>query len=118
MTRKFFALALSTLLLALGVPANAQQSKKIPRIGCLTVASSSSDPVVTLRIDAFRQGLRDLGYVEEKNITIEYRFTEGREDRLRQFVSELVHLKVDIILTTGTAVTLATKNATTTIPIV
>ncbi|PYJ64202.1 MAG: ABC transporter substrate-binding protein, partial [Verrucomicrobia bacterium] len=68
--------------------------------------------------DAFRQGLRDLGYVEGKTITIEYRFSEGREDRLRQFISELVHLKVDVILTSGTAVTLATKNATSTVPIV
>jgi len=98
--------------------AEAQQSKKIPRIGCLTIASSSSDPMGALRVDKFRQGLRDLGYVEGKNITIEYRFTEGREDRLRQFISELIHLKVDVILTSGTAVTLATKNATTTVPIV
>jgi putative ABC transport system substrate-binding protein len=106
------------LILATLPPAAAQQPKKIPRIGIITIAASPSDPVVDLRVDAFRRGLRDLGYVEGKDVTIEYRFTEGRENRLRQFVSELVQLKVDLILTSGTAVTLAAKNGTTTIPIV
>src|SRR5439155_4165537 len=113
------ALAVALVLVLTLVTRNeAQQLKKIPRIGYLSIASSSSDPVGALRVDAFRQGLRDLGYVEGKTITIEYRFSEGREDRLRQFISELVHLKVDVILTSGTAVTLATKNATSTVPIV
>jgi len=113
------ALAVALVLVLTLVTRNeAQQPKKIPRIGYLSIASSSSDPVGALRVDAFRQGLRDLGYVEGKTITIEYRFSEGREDRLRQFISELVHLKVDVILTSGTAVTLATKNATSTVPIV
>ena len=113
------ALAIALVLVLTLVTRNeTQQPKKIPRIGYLSIASSSSDPVGALRVDAFRQGLRDLGYVEGKTITIEYRFSEGREDRLRQFISELVHLKVDVILTSGTAVTLATKNATSTVPIV
>src|SRR5437879_4548256 len=119
MIRSIVVCLLITAFLLTGSSAEAQQPKKVPRIGYLSIASSSSsDPVGALRVDAFRQGLRDLGYVEGKNIAIENRFAEGREDRLRQFVSELVHLKIDVILTSGTAVTLATKNATTTIPIV
>ena len=107
--------ALGALLLVLSVRAEAQQPKKVPSIGYLSTGSPSSS---TQTIEAFRQGLHELGYAEGKNITIEYRFAEGREDRLRQFASELVRLKVDVIFVSATVATLATKNATTTIPIV
>ena len=115
MRKKIFVLALSTLLFAVSFPVQAQQAGKLPRIGFLFGGFS---PSTVVNVEAFRQGLRELGYVEGKNIIIESRFAEGREDRLRQFASELVHLKVDVILPPGTAATLATKNATTTIPIV
>jgi len=93
----------------------AQQPTKIPRIGFLTAGSSSTIPA---RIDAFRQGLRELGYVEDKNIVIEWRFGEGKLDRLPALVAELVRLKVDVILSAGAAVTRPAKDATRTIPIV
>jgi putative ABC transport system substrate-binding protein len=97
-----------------GAVAQAQQAPKPPRIGFIMADSSGSDP----RVDAFRQGLRELGYLEGKNIAVEYRFAEGKEDRLLKLVAELVGSKVEIIVTDGTAVTRAVKNATKTIPIV
>src|SRR5213593_1008206 len=97
-----------------GAVAQAQQAPKPPRIGFIMADSSGSDP----RVDAFRQGLRELGYLKGKNIAVEYRFAEGKEDRLLNLVSELVGSKVEIIVTDGTAVTRAVKNATKTIPIV
>ena len=110
-----FVVLFGGMLLALSFPAQAQQAKKAPSIGYLSTGSPSSS---TQTIEAFRQGLHELGYAEGKNITIEYRFAKGREDRIRQFASELVHLKVDVIFISSTAATLATKNATTTIPVV
>jgi len=98
-----------------GVVATAQQPTKIPRIGYLTAASLSS---VAARIEAFRQGLRELGYVEGKNIVIEWRSAEGKFDRLPALAAELVRLKVDIIVSSGPAPTRAAKEATSTIPIV
>jgi putative ABC transport system substrate-binding protein len=115
MRRKFFDLALSTLLLALCFPAQAQQPKKIPRIGYLGGASPSANAA---RIEAFRQGLRELGYVEGKNIVIEWRHHEGKVDRLPALAAELVRLKVDIIITVGPPAARAAKEATVTIPIV
>ena len=93
----------------------AQQPKKIPRIGFLGATSPS---VESARIEAFRQGLRELGHVEGKNIVIEYRWAEGKIDRLPDLAAELVRLKVDIIVTGGSTSTGAAKEATTTIPIV
>jgi len=102
--------------LGLGLEAaQAQQPTKIPRIGYLSASSPSSQ---SARIEAFRQGLRELGYVEGKNIVIELRFAEGKFDRLPALVAELVRLKIDIIVTAGPAATRAAKEATTTIPIV
>ena len=92
----------------------AQQPAKISRIGYLTVGSSSSSPD---RIEAFRLGLRDLGYVEGQNIAIEYRYAEGKLDRAPALLAELVSLNVDVIWAVGPAVPPA-KNATKTIPIV
>jgi len=98
-----------------GAVATAQQAGRVPRIGFLLGSSPGPDP----RLEAFRQGLRDNGYIEGKNIAVEYRFAEGQEDRLPKLVAELVGpLKVEIIVTDGTNVTRAAKNATTTIPIV
>jgi len=107
----FFCL-LITVLLITGF-AQAQQPKKVPRIGYL-----SSVSVELARIEAFRQGLRDLGYVEDKNILIEVRSGEGKPDLLASLMAELVRLKVDVIVSTGSPVTRAAREATSTIPIV
>jgi ABC-type uncharacterized transport system substrate-binding protein len=106
---------LATVLLTTAPSAQAQQPTKIPRIGYLSPNSASTNPA---RIEAFRQGLRELGYVEGKNIMIEYRNTEGKLDRLPSLAAELVRLKVDIIVTSSPAPTRAAKEATATIPIV
>jgi len=98
-----------------GTRAEAQQPTKVRRIGYLSGNSPSSESV---RTDAIRQGLRELGYVEGKNIVIEYRFAEGKLDRLAQLVAELVRLKVDVIVTAGTGATRSANEATNAIPIV
>jgi putative ABC transport system substrate-binding protein len=98
-----------------GAVAQAQQTARIPRIGMLIAASTS---VYSARVEAFRQRLRDLGYVEGKNIVIEYRYAEGKLERLPDLAAELVQLKVDVIVTTGGASILAAKKASATIPIV
>jgi putative ABC transport system substrate-binding protein len=101
----------------LGATASAQEYKaeKVYRIGFLGTASASAQ---AKRVDALRAGLRDLGYVEGKNIVIEFRWAEGRYDRLPDLAAELVRLKVDVLVTAGTPGTLAAKKATTTVPIV
>ena len=101
------------VLVVAGVVANAQQAKKVHRIGFLAAARST-----TPAVEAFRQGLRELGYVEGKNIVIEWRYAEGKLDRLRELAAELVRLKVDVIVTAGSASTRPAKEATVTIPIV
>ena len=98
-----------------GAVAEAQQPAKIHRIGILSPASAS---FFSARVEAFRQRLRELGYVEGKNIVIEYRYTEGKRERLPELAAELVRLKVDVIVTTGPGTTLAAKKASATIPIV
>ena len=103
------------MLLGLSFSADPQQPKKVPRIGFLLGATPSAN---TVRIEAFRQGLRDLGYVEGKNIVIEERYAEGKLDRLPALAAELVRLKVDIIVSAGPTVTRVAKEATVTIPIV
>jgi len=108
-------LTLCALLFALSLPVAAQQPAKIPRIGYLAASSLSA---LAARTEAFRQGLRELGYVEGKNIVIEYRSAEGKLDRLPALAAELVRLKVDVVVTTGPAVIHPTKEATSTIPIV
>ena len=107
-----------TLVVALavcGAVAQAQQPTKIPRIGYLTTPSLSANPA---RIEAFRQGLRELGYVEGKNIVIEWRSAEGKLDRVPALAAELVRMKVEVMVTGGPTITRAAKEATTTIPIV
>ena len=112
---KITVLTLSTMLFALCLPAQAQQLTKVPRIGYLAVASLSS---ATERIDPFRQGLRELGYMEGKNLIIEWRSADGKPDRMPTLAAELVQLKVDVIVTPGTGATRPAKEATSTIPIV
>jgi putative ABC transport system substrate-binding protein len=107
---------ITAILLAFIHRAEAQQPTKIPRIGYLTVANSSS--AFSTRFDAFRQGLRGLGYVEGKNIVIEWRSGEGKRERADKLAAELVRLKVDVIVTSGQSMTQAAKEATSTIPIV
>jgi ABC-type uncharacterized transport system substrate-binding protein len=109
------SILVAAVLLGLGVIAEAQQPKKVPRIAYLTGAYFSA---ITTRTEAFRQRLRDLGYVEGKNIVIEWRSAEGKLDRLPALAAELVRVKVDIIVTAGAAVTRRAKEATATIPIV
>jgi putative tryptophan/tyrosine transport system substrate-binding protein len=109
------SILVAAAVLAIGVIAEAQQPKKVPQIGFLIGASATS---VAARLDAFRQGLRYLGYVEGKNIVIEYRYAEGKSDRLPALAAELVRLKVDIIATAGPASTRSAKQATVTTPIV
>ena len=104
------ALVLASLPLAY-----AQQPKKIPRIGFL---SPTPPAAISARMEAFRQGLREFGYVERQNIAIEYRWGEGRSDRLPEFAADLVRIKVDVIVTAGPQATRAAKEATATIPIV
>jgi len=98
-----------------GAVAEAQQPAKVPRIGFLSALSPSD---LSARIEAFRQGLHELGYVEGKNILIEYRYAEGKFDRLPGLAAELVRLKVDIIVSAGPISTRPSKAATSTIPIV
>jgi ABC-type uncharacterized transport system substrate-binding protein len=105
---------LSTLLLATVSSAAGQQPKKVPRIGYVSVSGDPKTP--GQYVEAFRHGLRDLGYVEGKNILVEYRYVEGKLDRYASIVAELVQLKVDILLVT--AAFTAAQQATKTIPIV
>ena len=116
MNKKISYFALSTMLLSLCVEARAQQPKKVHRVGYL----SSNDPATeSTRAELFRLALRERGYIEGQNIAIEYRYPEGKRDRLPELAAELVRLKVDIIVVTGgNRIIPAAKNATKTIPIV
>jgi len=113
---KVIGVTLCILILALSGSVRAQQSKKVPRIGWLLFGSPSS--ATTARNEAFRQGLRDLGYIEGQNLIIEYRYAEGKVDRLPDLAAELVRLKVDAIFASSTPSVQAAKKATTTVPIV
>jgi len=102
-------------LLAAPLPAEAQRSGKVYRIGYLSAQSHSAE---LSRLDGFRQALRDLGYVEGKNIVIKSRYAEGKTGRLPELAAELICLKVDVMVTGGTAGTRAAKQATKTIPLI
>jgi len=115
MKKRITLLLLATLFLANVSLAEAQQPEKIPRIGYLAPTFPSTLPG---RREALRQGLRELGYVEGKNVVIEWRFAEDKADRLAGLAAELVRLKVEVIVTSGPAATRAAKEATSTIPIV
>ena len=111
---RFTSLALGLTLLAGALVAEAQPAGKAYRIGFLW----DSPAVFPDAIEAFRQGLRELGYVEGRNITIEYRWAEGKPERMRELAEELVKLKVDVIMAPSSIYTGAAKRATSTIPIV
>jgi putative tryptophan/tyrosine transport system substrate-binding protein len=112
---KWLGLSLIAFVLVVGTVASPQQTAKVARIGILDPSTASGSAVV---VDAFRQELSKLGWVEGKNIIIEYRFAEQKTDRMRELAAELVRLSVDLIVTTGDGPTLAAKKATTIIPIV
>jgi putative ABC transport system substrate-binding protein len=114
MKKKITVLTLCAVLFALCVPAWAQQPGKIPRIGFLLPYSPGPDA----RVEAFRQGLRELGYVEGQNITLEYRWADGKFERLPDLAADLVRLKVDVIVAAVTQASLAAKQAASAIPIV
>ena len=115
MSGKIFIWLLATVLLTTVPPAEAQQPTKIPLIGRIGASSASTDAA---RMEAFRHGLRELSYLEGKNISIDWQFADGNLDRLPALAAELVRLKVAVIVTAGGAVTRAAKEATSTIPIV
>ena len=112
--RRLFSIALCAALLAFSSVVEAQQ-KKIPRVGFLAAGSSSASAE---NLELLRQGLQKLGYIEQKNIVIEYRFGEGEFDKLLELASELVRLKVDVLVAQATAGALAAKKATSAVPIV
>jgi ABC-type uncharacterized transport system substrate-binding protein len=113
--KKNIAVALSAVLLALCSSASAQQPKKVPRIGYLGAFTPSAS---ALLLDAFRQGLGELGYVEGRNVFIDYRWAEGAPDRFPALIGELINLRVDVIVTQSNAAVAALQQATRTIPIV
>ena len=116
MNKKTTVLTLCALLLALCASAEAQQAtKKIPRIGILSLNPAS---VQKDRVEAFREALRKLGNIEGQNINVEYRYGNNKSERMHGLAAELVHLHVDVIVTTGSSATRPAKEATTTIPIV
>ena len=115
MTKKIFCIVPCAMLFALSFSVHAQQPTKVPRIGYL---GATSPAATAARIDAFKQGLRELGYVEGKTIFIDYRWAEGKLDRIPGLAAELVRLNVDVIVTAGPADTKGAKEATSTIPIV
>src|SRR5262245_19826640 len=108
MSKRNLVFALGVTFLALSFPVEAQQPAKVPRIGYLGGTSPSA---ASARTEAFRQGLRDLGYIEGKNIVIEYRYAEGKLDRLADLAAELVDLKVNVIVTGATDSVQATRKA-------
>src|SRR5262245_15547382 len=115
MKRKIIVLTLFAFLVALSSPVYPQQTRKIFRIGYLDNSTAFGSAVL---VDAFRQELSKLGWIEGKNITIEYRFAEQKTERLPELAADLVRLKVDLIVATDTPSALAAKSASTTIPIV
>jgi putative tryptophan/tyrosine transport system substrate-binding protein len=115
MNKKHLGWLLTTILLAASSSAQAQQPAKVPRIGFYLDGTASA---VATRIEGFRQGLRELGYIEGKNIIIELRSAEGKPERRSEIAAELVRLKVDLIVSAGPTGTRALKEATSTIPIV
>jgi putative ABC transport system substrate-binding protein len=108
--------ALCAMLFALCTTAEAQQRATVPKIGVLSSAGTAATP--GSQIEAFRQGLRQLGYIEGNNILVEYRYAQGEQDRMPSLVTELVQLRVDVLVVTALTAIRAAKHATKTIPIV
>ena len=113
MKKKITGLALSAMLFALSFPTQAQQSGKIPRVGVLFIGGRNQP-----HLESFKQGLKERGYTEGKNILLDYRYAEGNVDRLPSLAAELVQLKVDVIVTTSGNSARAATRVTRTIPIV
>jgi ABC-type uncharacterized transport system substrate-binding protein len=116
MKKKITVFALCAMLLALYVSAQAQQPGRIPRIGLLPSSGDANNPGIEVR--AFQQRLRDLGYIEGKNVLIDYRYAEGKADRIQSLVAELVQLKVDVLVVGSPGAVQEAKQSTKTIPIV
>ena len=116
MQKRIVGIALGAMLFAICFSVEAQQPKKIPWIGFLTTTRNPT--IAGPQVEAFQQGLRDLGYVEGQNIHVEYRYIEGQQDRIPSIIAELVQLKVDILLVQTLTSIRAAKQATTTIPVV
>src|SRR5215510_10472940 len=113
MTIKIAGFTLCAMLFALCSPASAQQPKRIPRIGYLSYGSEEIDKSL---VAALQQGLRELGYLEGKNIVIEQRYAVGRSEKLPEVLSELIRLKLDVLVTAGDPAAHAAKKATRAIP--
>ncbi len=113
MTKNIYCVALGTLLLTVSFPTQAQQRGKVYRIGFLRAA-----PAPEPYLEAFRRGLRELGYTEGQNVSFEYRWANGKADQLPNLAADLVRMKVDLIVTDATVAALPAKKATSTIPIV
>ena len=113
MKHKIMVLPPSAILLALCLPAAAQQPAKVFRIGYLSLRNA-----IELHEEAFLKGLRDLGYIDGQNVLIEWRFAKGKAERFGDFAAELVQLKVDVIVAPGVQAVQAAKQSTTTIPII
>ena len=113
---KIICITFSAMLFALCFSVEAQEPAKIPRIGYVSATGSANNP--GHQIEAFRQGLRDLGYIDGKNVLVEYRYLEGKLDRIPSLVAELMHLKVDVFVLTPLSAIRAAKQATKSIPIV
>jgi putative ABC transport system substrate-binding protein len=116
MSGKFFVWLLATIFLTTAHPVDAQQQKKVPRIGYVSGGGNSNNPGPY--VEALRQGLRDLGYIEGKSFVIEYRGAEGKPDRMPSLVTELVQFKVDVLVVPTAGAVRAAKQATKTIPVV
>ena len=116
MTKSILFWLLATLLLTMAPTAESQQPQKVPRIGYMSATGDPKSPGP--QVEGFRQGLRDLGYIEEKNILVEYRYIEGKSDSIPSLVAELVQLKVDVLVLGPLPAIRAAKHATKTIPIV
>jgi ABC-type uncharacterized transport system substrate-binding protein len=118
MEKKVFLIAFAILFLASAHPTDAQQPNKIPRIGYLSRRGEPTPSNPDPNANAFQKGLSDLDYVDGKNIVIDFRYAEGKTDRLTGLVAELIQLKVDILVSGTTIAIRAAKQATQTIPIV
>src|SRR5262245_40624927 len=116
MRKNIFGLALCAMLFALWTSAEAQQATRVPRIGFVTSGGHPNSP--GLRVEAFKRGLRELGYVEGKNILVEYRYIEGKPERVPEIVAELVQVKPDVLVLLSLGAVRAAKQATRAIPIV
>jgi len=118
--KKTFRLSILILAaqLAFGAVTEAQQPKKVPRIGFVSARANPTPTTPDSSADALRQGLRNLGYIEGKNIVIEYRYFEGKVDRIPSLVAELLQLKLDVVVSVNTLAIRAFKQASKTIPIV